>query len=143
MGKRAPDGNFEEKLANLEKYPTVLERAQKFYLYRVTQRASYEILAKHFDVAISTAQRYCKAYQKVAAKYVDDASVVETLRFVNHEMFILIAKRGDPDITTQEYATFTKEIRRYLEIENELTGLTSNAPTIQINLINNFVGEVI
>ena len=143
MAQGKIDENFEKVLANLEKHPAVFKRAQKVYLYRVTQRASYEAIANHFGVVISTAQRYCKAYQRVAHKYVDDASVIETLRFVHNEMFELITRRKDAAASTQEYTSLTKEIRRYLEIENELTGLTTKAPTVQINFINNFVSEVV
>ncbi len=143
MAKKAVDRNLERRLANLGKYPDTLKQAQEVYLYRVIKKASFQEVGKHFGFSTTTAWKFHQAYKPVADQYKEDPTVQEVLAFVYHEMWELITKREKVEGDTQEYVTFTKEIRHYQGMVNELGGLTVKTPTVQINVINNFVGEVV
>lgn len=143
MHKGAPDRNFDKVLAEIEKHPAVLKRAQEIYLYKVTQRATAEALAKHFKVSIGTIYKYCNAYKPIAHKYSGEPELRETLLFVSNEIFRLNLRRNSADINAQEYATLTREIRNYLAIECELLGFTQKQPAVQINFVQNVTNKVI
>ncbi len=153
MAKKV-DSNIDKVLGELEKHPALLKRCQEFYLHRVVNRSTYQELADMFDVSVSTAFRYCKAYKKVAGEYVDTPYVREVIAFCEHEMYVLIKKRdGEKDEddnvikpgveSVRDYVALTQQIRKYQVMMNKLTGLTKNSPLAQMNFINNFVSEVV